>query len=217
MPEIKLENKCCLSCQHFLINRQFNKNGYEETLVSEEDHGICSDKKHQNQNLPVLFSCSHYQRWNMIDVEIAKLKNLKAVRQDNSSYLSQDIHKVEEANRKIEQESLQEEEKKEAIDINRNKAIDNEENTGNPNAPSEAPKEEKKQGNRFGRTGITFLVAFIALAIFLLMLIPSILSSIWADGGSVSNFNTVFLIAYASFVVFILLVALIKLKTTKKK
>ncbi len=217
MPEIKLENKCCLSCQHFLINREFNKNGYEETLGSEEDHGICSDKKHQNQNLPVLFSCSHYQRWNTIDVEIAKLKNLSAVRQDNSSYLSQDIHKVEEANQKIEQESLQEEEKKETIDTDRNETIEREEKTGNPDVPSEAPKQEKKQGNRFGRTGVTFLVVFIALAIFLLLLIFSILSSISADRGSVSNFGTGTLIAYASFVVFILLVALLKLKTTKKK
>ncbi len=84
MEEIKLDGRCCLSCQNFLVNRTFRNKEGEETIVTEADKGVCSEGAYQGEKVPVLFSCSHYQRWNTIDLELIKNRKPSTVCSPNA-------------------------------------------------------------------------------------------------------------------------------------
>ena len=220
MEKIKRNGKCCLSCQHLLIHRTFQRENGIEILVTEDPDGICSDKKHPNEKRNVLFSCSHYQRWNTIDVEIAKNKNRSQVREDNSSYLSQDINKVESANLSLKAEARKQEEKQALQDEERNETLKRETDKGVPMPmESEATNLGKKKESQGAHTKATLATAISILGIgfIFLLLIPPLISFLGKNWDTIEKIETGVYIALSVLLGIVTMVVFFRNKFQKKE
>ena len=219
MEKIKLDGKCCLSCQHLLIHRTFQRENGIEILVTEDSDGICSDKKHPNEKRNVLFSCSHYQRWNTIDIEMTKNKNRSQVREDNSSYLSQDIPNVEQTNLSLKAEALKQEEKQALPDDVRNETMKKETDKGVP-MPMESKAADlgkKKESQGAPKATLATAISILGIGFIFLLLIPPLISFLGKNYDTIEKIETGVYIALFVLLCIVALVVFFRNKFQKKE
>ena len=197
MEEIKLDGRCCLSCQNFLVNRTFRNKEGEETIVTEADKGVCSEGAYQGEKVPVLFSCSHYQRWNTIDLELIKNRN-----QDITPYLYQD----------------EEKEQEETI-------VENPEDNPLQSWKSEPTEEKfsffetpdtKKKEKKPSRIGVSVLFGVILVGILFLLLFPTVLQTLAENDKLITIIEFSGTAVLALLILIVVFIRYLKNKPTKK-
>lgn len=197
MEEIKLDGRCCLSCQNFLVNRTFGRKDGEETIVTEANKGVCSEGKYQGEKVPVLFSCSHYQRWNTIDLELIKNRN-----QDITPYLYQDEEKeqeetIVESPEDHPAQSLKPEPTKERFAF--------------PETPDTKKKEKKPS-----RIGVSIIFGVIFVGILFLLLFPTVLQTLAEHEKLITIIEFSGTAALALLILIVVFIRYLKNKPTKE-
>lgn len=89
MELLRIDTKCCLTCQSYVTERtvSFDESG-RRAVICDPDEGICTDGDRYNKKRKPAECCRRYRRWNTLDVILRKEKMQRGILKENRNFES---------------------------------------------------------------------------------------------------------------------------------